>query len=621
MILQASSLRFSYGSNEVIKGASFEVNDGEKVGIIGSNGCGKTTLVKLICGMLQPSSGTIEFKKNISIEHMDEEAVPAGGGTVMDVMKTAGGADRLLAEMKRLESQMGSDPSLISRYADISSRYEAVDGYHLEDNARRILLGMSFKEEDFDKDVGLLSGGERTRLALARLLISNPDVLVLDEPTNHLDVAAMEWLDRFIKDYRYTVIAVSHDRWFLKNVPTRIIEVVNGRCRSFTGGYDEYIRKRDFARDMEQREYERNAAEKKRLLEYAEKNMARSSTRNMAKSRLKMAERIDDTPPEAESHVRLDFTLEPRTEPYKEVAVIDDAGFSFGNRTLFSGFSCTVLRGEKIAVMGANGTGKSTLIKALAGEERPSEGKISLGENVEYSYFVQDVYSAVTGKDPMSYIWDRWPRMTALEVRSHLARFGFTGDRVFTEMEGLSGGELARLQLAEIALERPNLLLLDEPTNYLDLVSKDEIDSMIKNYQGTVVCVTHDRFLASGLGGRVIGIADGEARVYESYEKYIEASEEDRSSVRKDRKKPSGTTAAEERESRRERALRRQRISDLEKEIESLEAEEKKLEQEAASPEAMEDHVRLDEIYTELTRIKDEIARKTDEWAAAGEGQ
>ena len=610
MILQANDIFFSYGANEIFKGASFEVNDREKIGIIGSNGCGKSTLIKLIAGELTPVSGDFKFKNGITIGYMDEEITSESDGTVMDEMKTSGGAEKLLSRMKYLESKMSEDESLLEEYAEVSSKYEAVDGYNLIVNATKILKGMSFRESDFNKKVSLLSGGEKTRLALSKLLISNPDFLLLDEPTNHLDVSAMEWLDRFIKDYKGAVVAISHDRWFLANVPSRIIEVVNGRCRTFTGGYQEYVRKRDFYLTEKQKEYERNAAEKRRLIEYAEKNIVRASTSKMAKSRLKMADRIDDTPPDAENHVKLTFSIKPRNESYKDVLVLKDLSIGFEDRVLFRDLNTVIQRGEKVVILGSNGTGKTTLLNVISGVSTPLSGSCTVGDGVVMSVFEQNVYKAIEGKDPLHYFWNIWPRMSEFEIRSHLARYGFTGESVFTEISGMSGGELARLQLAKIALEYPNLLLLDEPTNYLDLESKDELDACLAAYGGTVVTVTHDRYLASKLGGRVFYIDDGKISIFESYDKFLA----------RDTAKPekqAETASSDQRsgkELRRQKAQYRQKLSDMEKAIKELESRIEYLNAESVKEENYRDHTKIDGIFKELDEDNKKLSELTDEY-------
>ena len=610
MILQANDIYFSYGANDIFKGASFEVNDREKIGIIGSNGCGKSTLIKLIAGELTPVSGDFKFKNGITIGYMDEEISSESDGTVMDEMKTAGGAEKLLSRMKYLESKMSDDPSLMEEYAEVSSKYEAVDGYNLITNAVKILKGMSFRDSDFDKKVSLLSGGEKTRLALSKMLISNPDFLLLDEPTNHLDVAAMEWLDRFIKDYRGAVIAISHDRWFLANVPSRIIEVVNGKCRTFTGGYQEYVKKRDFFLTEKQKEYERNVAEKRRLIEYAEKNIVRASTSKMAKSRIKMAERIDDTPPDAENHVKLTFSITPRNESYKDVLTLKDLSIGFGNRVLFKGFSTIIQRGEKIVILGSNGTGKTTLLNVMTGTQQPLEGTCAVGDGVVMSVFEQNVYRAIDGSNPLQYFWNIWPRMSEFEIRSHLARYGFTGESVFTDISGMSGGELARLQLAKIALEYPNLLLLDEPTNYLDLESKDELDACLNAYSGTVVTVTHDRYLASKLGGRVFYIDNGEISVYESYDKFL-ARDVARPEKRVQQAPSDQKTG---KELRRQKAQYRQKLSDMEKAIDQLEKRIAFLNDESVKEENYKDHSKIEKIFSELDEDNRKLSELTDEY-------
>ncbi len=624
MILEADGVAFSYGADVILKNVSFSVNERERVGLTGYNGCGKTTLLNLLTGELSPAAGTISYKTGVTVGYLKQTAGLREGNTVYGEMKSVNDADALLRRMKELERTMGDDPSLVDEYASVSARYEAADGYNLDHNIKKILNGMGFKPETHSKRVEVLSGGEKTRLALAKLLIMNPDMLILDEPTNHLDMDTLEWLEGFLQAYRGAVLTVSHDRFFLDRVTNKTVEIQNGVANTYTGNFSHYMRQKREREEREQKEYRRTAEEAEKLRTYAEKNIVRASTSNMAKSRLKMLERLDLTAPDTAVHTAVRFSIEPAGEPYKEVLEMKDLEIEAGGKTLVKGLSLTVMRGEVWAVVGANGTGKTTLLNVIMGKRPPKSGRLRMGGGVKAGYLEQNVYT-VRSKNPLEYIWDMYPSMSRLEIRSLLASVGFRGEDVFTAASGLSGGELERLSLARLSLEHPNFLVLDEPTNHLDIYTRDILCEALKAYTGTMLVVTHDRYLIEQLGCKVLCIENGGGTVYRDFESYraahgaVSDTAGEKIAVKA---KPAAPTlddvpapaVRDQKELRRLRAAERERRAFLEKRIDELEGDIAYLEEQVSLPEVATDPERLSDLCAAMEAEREELSRISDEW-------
>ncbi|MEA5050220.1 MAG: ABC-F family ATP-binding cassette domain-containing protein [Oscillospiraceae bacterium] len=618
MILEVNSVAVSFGANEVLRDVSFQVHEKERVALVGYNGCGKTTLLSVVTGELAASSGSFALKSRATLGYQKQMSSLDAAKTVYEEMKSVNDADALLARMKRLEATMGDDPALVAEYEEVSAKYDAIDGYNLDFNIKKILNGMGFPKETHDKRVGVLSGGERTRLALAKLLIMNPDLLVLDEPTNHLDIDTLEWLESFLLGYGGAILAVSHDRHFLDAVPTKIVEIQNGKSRVYNGNFTEYLRQKEENERREQAVYERTEQLAEKLSDYVDKNLVRASTSNMAKSRRKQLEKLDRTPPENAAHVKIKLAIEPYGEPYKEVLTAADLSVRAGGRVLIEHLDLTVLRGERLAIIGANGTGKTTLLKTILGKNPPAAGRVRLGGGVRIGYLEQNL-SATRSRNPLYYIWDLYPSMDQLGIRSLLASVGFRGEDVFNDAHGLSGGELARLNLARISLEHPNLLVLDEPTNHLDIYTKDILYDSLRTYAGTMLVVTHDRYLIECIDSRVLALEPGGWKLFENYRQYRQWRETGEEPA-PERAAPAAAEApreessASQKEQRRERAKERERKTALEKRIAELESDVFYMEEDMKKPEITSDYIKLSELSGRLDAARDELAVLSDEW-------
>ena len=411
------------------------------------------------------------------------------------------------------------DPKLLEQHAAATAIIDAQDAYHREVQIRKVLSGMAFPPQADDKLVRVLSGGERTRLQLAKLLLQNPDVLILDEPTNHLDFETLEWLESYLKTYSGAILTVSHDRYFLDAVVNRIWELEQNTITCYRGNYSAYLPQKEQAVAVQQKQHDADVARAKKLQEYVDKNLVRASTTKMAQSRRKQLEKMEITEQPHRAGYELKFRFEYDMEPYEDVLTTKKLCVSAGGHRLVTDLDLNLLRGERLVIAGPNGTGKSTLLRVLAGRQHPDSGTVRLGSGVRLSTFEQQ--QRRTGGRVIDAIWNKYPRMTELEVRSHLARLNFKGEDVFKEVATLSGGELSRLRFAEILLERPNLLFLDEPTNHLDIYMRESLGRALAAYTGTLLLVTHDRYLMNSLGCPILYLEEGGGVFYAGYSQLL----------------------------------------------------------------------------------------------------
>ncbi len=617
MLLEIKNLSFSYGSNVIFDKASLRLNRGEKATLTGFNGSGKTTLLKLLTGELSIDSGDIVFAENTLPGYLSQVSDFSLTKSIFDEVKTVGGAERLLTRMKQLEQNMANNPDMLEEYQEVSARYEALDGYNLDYTIKRVLKGMGFEQNEWDKPSGVLSGGEKTRLSLAKLLVLNPDLLILDEPTNHLDLVTIEWLEQYLCAYKGSVLLVSHDRKFLDNVCKKTFEVIGQKIETYSGNFSKYLVLSKQKNDREKELLRRNQKKAEEFQQYYEKNITRASTSNMAKSRLKMKARLNLDEVENTEHQKVTFEVVPATEPYKEVLSLKDVSIKAGNHVLVEGITETVLRGERLVIAGANGTGKTTLLKTVLREQLPFAGRIVLGGGVKPGYLAQIPKTTETDS-PFDFIRNRYPTMPQLEVRSLLAAVGFRGEDVFKSGAGLSGGERARLEFCRLSVEKPNLLILDEPTNHLDIYTKDVVCNALSDYKGTLVTVTHDRYLMEALNAKIMYLADKKAQVFENYaqfESYLKAvKSETLNEPQKGETEQQITTNFNSKEQRKERAQKRNRISFLEAEIEKLETETSDIEKDINSQQISQDVEKLTVLCEMLEQKKKLLSDYSEEW-------
>ncbi|MGA7117528.1 MAG: ABC-F family ATP-binding cassette domain-containing protein [Hyphomicrobium sp.] len=509
--------------------ASAVLNRGEKVGLVGPNGAGKTTLFRLITGEEQPDEGQVSTDRGITIGYFSQDVGEMSGrSAVAEVMDGAGPVSDVAAELADLEAAM-ADPSraaemeaLIERYGELQAQFEDLGGYALEGKAREVLAGLSFSQEMMDGDVGALSGGWKMRVALARILLMRPDVMLLDEPSNHLDLESLIWLEHFLKGYEGALMMTSHDREFMDRIVKKIIEIDGGALTTYSGGYEFYVEQRGLAERQQQAQFERQQAMLAKEMRFIERFKARASHAAQVQSRVKSLEKIERVePPKRRQTVVFDIPPAPRSG--EEVATLRGVHKRYGTRTIYDGLDFQVRRKERWCVMGINGAGKSTLLKLVTRSTAADEGTVTLGASVKMGYFAQHAMEVLDGERTVfQSLEDHFPQANQGSLRTLAGCFGFSGDDVEKKCRVLSGGEKARLVMAQILFDPPNFLVLDEPTNHLDLATKEMLIAALAAYDGAMLFVSHDRRFLAALSNRVLELtADGIHRYGGGYTEYV----------------------------------------------------------------------------------------------------
>ena len=510
--------------------ASAALNRGEKIGLVGPNGAGKTTLFRMITGQELPDEGQVATEKNITIGYFNQDVGEmAGRSAVTEVMDGAGPVSTVAAELHELEAAM-IDPDrldemdeIIERYGEVQARYEELDGYGLEGRAREVLAGLSFSQEMMDGDVGKLSGGWKMRVALARILLMRPDVMLLDEPSNHLDLESLIWLEQFLRGYDGALLMTSHDREFMNRIVTKIIEIDAGSLTTYSGDYGFYEQQRAQNEKQQQAQFERQQAMLAKEIKFIERFKARASHAAQVQSRVKKLDKIERVePPRRRQSVAFDFQAPPRSG--EDVANLKGIHKAYGSKTIYDGFDFMIKRRERWCIMGINGAGKSTLLKLIAGSAEPDAGSVTVGASVKMGYFAQHAMDLLDG-DLTVFEWleAEFPRAGQGALRTLAGCFGFSGDDVEKRCRVLSGGEKARLVMAAMLFDPPNFLVLDEPTNHLDLDTKEMLIRALSEYEGTMLFVSHDRHFLAELSNRVLELTpDGIHRYDGGYTEYVE---------------------------------------------------------------------------------------------------
>ena len=617
MLIGLQELGKSFGERVILHGITASVEKEDRIGIIGENGAGKTTLIRMLCGEYTPDEGEMNIGDNVTIGYLEQNAHLDPALDVYGEMRTVyAPAIQAMEKMHILDQKLAADPAneaFLAEHGRMSAIVDAMDAYNMDVEIRKVLNGMDFGPATYEKSVGVLSGGELTRLRLAKLLLQKPDVLILDEPTNHLDFATMEWLESYLKEYRGAVLVVSHDRYFLDSICNRIWEVEQGTLIAYKGNFSAYLPQKEMAVALQQKQHDADVAKAAKLEDYIARNLVRASTTKMAQSRRKQLEKLEITEAPKTGHTEMNFRFEFDVAPYNEVLITKQLHIEIGGRDLLHSLDQIVYRGDKLVIAGPNGAGKSTLLQVLDGRRRPSSGLVRTGAGTKASIFEQQQIRR--GGRVIDAIWSKYPRFTELEVRSHLARFAFRGEDVFKPCDALSGGELARLRFAEIVLERPNLLFLDEPTNHLDIFTRESLTQALAEYEGTLLLVTHDRYLMNTLGCPILYLQDGEAKLYESYEKLM-----GRGTAPVQPVKQESTAGAQNqgggygKEERRRRAEARNRLKIIEKDIDEVGARIVELENEMNDPEVYRDHNLMREKCDALEDARFHQQELFDEW-------
>lgn len=535
MILSCSNICKSFGENDILKQVSFHIEDHEKAAIVGINGAGKSTLLKVLIGKLNADDGVVTWAKGASIgylaQHQDLEGAETIYDALLEVKKPVIQMEALIRSLE-LEMKSASGDELetkLSEYSRLNHEFEMADGYSYQSEITGVLKGLGFTEDEFSKPITALSGGQKTRVSLGKLLLTKPDILLLDEPTNHLDMESIAWLETYLRNYSGAVIIVAHDRYFLDRVVTKIIELDMGHCTVFSGNYSAYSDKKAMLRDAAIRAYlnQQQEIRHQEAIIAKLKSFNREKSIKRAESREKMLDKIERLEKPTQANDSMDIRLEPDVVSGNDVLTVTDLSKSFDTQTLFTNVDFEIKRGERVAIIGNNGTGKTTLLKIINGIIPADSGQIRLGSKVHIGYYDQEHQVLHMDKTLFQEIQDTYPNMNNTQIRNTLAAFLFTGDDVFKLIRDLSGGERGRVSLAKLMLSDANFLLLDEPTNHLDITSKEILESALNRYTGTVLYVSHDRYFINRTATRILDLTDGSFINYiGNYDYYLEKKED-----------------------------------------------------------------------------------------------
>ncbi|MFJ7409009.1 MULTISPECIES: ABC-F family ATP-binding cassette domain-containing protein [unclassified Lysinibacillus] len=639
IVLQVNQLYKSFIADEILSGVKLEVQHRDRVALVGRNGAGKSTLLKIIAGQLSYDSGDIIIPKGVQVGYLEQHAGLNSTLSIWDEMMTI--FEPLLGQEKTLRSleQQMADPTVYENpemYAKVMSEYDQLQhdfkdagGYQYESDTRSVLHGMQFYPEDYEKAISSLSGGQRTRLALAKLLLSKPDLLILDEPTNHLDIETLSWLETYLKGYEGAILIVSHDRYFLDQVVSIVYEVSRHRVTKYTGNYSAYLdeKAKNYERDVKM--FERQQDEKAKLEDFIQKNIARASTTKMAQSRRKMLERTEwmDSPDGNEKSASFGFTIERQSG--NDVLSIDSLAVGYGDKQISSGITLRTFREDRIALVGPNGVGKSTLLKTIVKDLSPLAGEIRYGTNVQIGYYDQEQAKLSSNKSVLKELWDEWPLMNEKDIRTVLGRFLFSGEDVDKAVNSLSGGEKARLALAKLMMQKANFLILDEPTNHLDLDSKEVLENALIDYPGTLLFVSHDRYFINRIATKVVELSgEGSFEYLGDYDYFLEKKQElfeiaqmkaaSQPQIQATATEKTSTSKIDREAKKRERQIRRS-IEELEVNMQKAATEIARLEEALCDPEIFTDHEKISQLQGELAIIKEQHEVIEMEWLELNE--
>ena len=638
MVLACQNINKAFAATEILRDVSFHIEEHEKTALIGVNGAGKTTLLKIIMGEMQPDSGQVILAKGKTIGYLAQHQDISGDRTIYEeVLEAKQDILDMERKMRALEIQMkNTDPGelegLMASYTRLTHTFELANGYACQSEVTGVLKGLGFPEEDFHRELATLSGGQKTRVALGRLLLTKPDVLLLDEPTNHLDMESISWLETYLMNYPGAVLIVSHDRYFLDRIVTKVIEIENGKSLMFPGNYTVYSEKKAVIRRAEYNAYLNQQQEIRRQEEVITKlrSFNREKSIRRAESREKLLDKIEvlDKPAIPQADMRIHLT--PRIISGNDVLTVSGLSKAYSGVSLFENQDFEIHRGERVAIIGSNGTGKTTILKIINGLVEADHGSIALGSKVHIGYYDQEHQVLHMDKTIFEEISDTYPSMTQTQIRNVLAAFLFTGDEVFQPIRTLSGGERGRVSLAKLMLSEANFLILDEPTNHLDIVSKEILEEALREYAGTVLYVSHDRYFINQTATRILELTGQTLINYiGNYDYYQEKKEElTRAYVSS---AVSGPEAEEQSASsaqmdwkthKEEQARLRKRENDLKKLetlISELEARDKEIDEEFNLPETGTDLPRCQELSHEKAEIAGQLEQLYDQWAELAE--
>lgn len=632
IIAQAQDLEQRFGGNTIFSNISFSVPDNARIGLVGPNGAGKTTLLKIMTGQQEPTSGQFTINKGFKVGYIAQENALDEDKTIWDEMLTV--FDNLIEKNKRItkmQEQIAEHPEdedLLKRYDQLAYDFEQEGGFTYQAEIKSILNGFNFKENTWQKVIGTLSGGEKTRLAFVKLLLQKPPVLLLDEPTNYLDLDTLDWLEAFLKNYQGAIITVSHDQYFLDHLANQIFELNFGKLTTFKGNYSQYVKERELMNNQQEAAYEKQQEKIKKEEEFIQKNLVRASTTKRAQSRRKALDKMERIkPPKHKQKVRINFTSDRPSG--KEVLIAKDLTIGYPDKTMVSDIDFQVNKNDRVAIIGPNGIGKSTLLKTIMKKIEPKDGSIKYGASLDIGYYDQELQSLDTSKTVLDTIWDRHKTMPEKDVRSILASFLFTAEDIDKTVGQLSGGQKARLTLTVLSLEKDNFLLMDEPTNHLDIEAKEVLEQALNTYDGTLLFVSHDRYFINELANKIISVRDGHAKIYNgNYSYYLDEKAKQAAAVQEaEAEQTESTTSANQNKGKlsyqeqkardsQKRKLERA-VSEAEARIEKLEAEEQEIQTEMANPDIAASFEKLGPLQEKLSAVQEQLEQANNDWENA----
>lgn len=634
IIAQAQDLEQRFGGNIIFSNISFSVPDNARIGLVGPNGAGKTTLLKIMTGQQEPTSGQFTINKGLKVGYIAQENGLDEDKTIWDEMLTVFNdlieKNKKITKMQEQIADHPEDEDLLKRYDQLAYDFEQEGGFTYQAEIKSILNGFNFKENTWNKVIGTLSGGEKTRLAFVKLLLQKPPVLLLDEPTNYLDLDTLDWLEAFLKNYQGAIITVSHDQYFLDHLANQIFELNFGKLTTFKGNYSQYVKERELMDSQQEAAYEKQQEKIKKEEEFIQKNLVRASTTKRAQSRRKVLDKMERIkPPKHKQKVRINFTSERPSG--KEVLIAKDLTIGYPDKVMVSDIDFQVNKNDRVAIIGPNGIGKSTLLKTIMKKLEPKGGSIKYGASLDIGYYDQELQSLDPSKTVLDTIWDRHKTMPEKDVRSILASFLFTAEDIDKTVGQLSGGQKARLTLTVLSLEKDNFLLMDEPTNHLDIEAKEVLEEALDNYDGTLLFVSHDRYFINELANKIISVRDGHAKIYNgNYSYYLDEKAKQAAAAQEAEAQKAetetitsanqnkGKLSYQEQKARDSQKRKLERaVSDAEAKIEKLEAEEKEIQTEMANPDIAASFEKLGPLQEKLSAVQKQLDQANNDWENA----
>lgn len=629
IILSCNNISLSYGTSRILDGVSFNIQSGDKTGFVGVNGAGKSTLLKIICGRLKADDGEIYISKDYKLGYLDQHSGLESSNTILnEILSVFSNLIVMEKKLKVLEESISSEKdeqrlnSLMNEYSRLSETFSRSGGYEYNSRARGVLKGLGFTEDRYETRIRTLSGGQKTRLALARLLLEEPDLLLLDEPTNHLDIGAIEWLEDFLKNYKKSVVLVSHDRYFLDMITNRTLELENCKAKLYNGNYSAYVRLKEQDREIQQKQYDLQQKEIARLEAFIEQQKRWNRERNIiaAESRQKAIDRMQKTEGPGNLPGKIKIKFRSSIISGNDVLFVENLSKEYSGKSIFRDVSFMLRKEENAFLLGPNGCGKSTLLKILSGKIPQSSGNFEYGHNVSMGYFDQETDELDNSKTIIEEVWGSNEKLTMTEIRNALASFLFTGEDVFKQISVLSGGEKSRVAIIKLMLSNYNFLILDEPTNHLDINSREVLEQALANFDGTLLIVSHDRYFINKLATRIFEFNErqlidckGDYTFYNNYKARLKIAEQITGTKEKTATAAKIEFTANKEEKARQRKLERQ-LSHAEFEIEATERRLSEIENQMHDENTASDHVRLNELLNEQLDLRTKLEELYKLW-------